>query len=59
MTHILMFYSDIGFTKDIFSLQVKEGTKPYQALPRHVVYALQGPFKKGWSICKNKKQSSP
>ena len=37
-------YSDyfrIGCFKGTFSLQFKGGEKPYQAPPRHVVYAFQ------------------
>ena len=42
-------YSDI-FTGIVcfegpFSLQLKPDSKPYQAPPRHMVYALQKPFK--------------
>ena len=33
-------FSSIGWLKGTLSLHVKEGTKPYQALPRHVLYAL-------------------
>ena len=28
-----------------FSLQVKQGSKPYQVPPRHIAYVLQEPFK--------------
>ena len=38
--------SGIGCFKDTFSLQVKEGMKPYQTLPQHIAFALQEPFKK-------------
>ena len=44
--HRVMFFS-LTFTtskKHIFYLQIKEGTKPYQAWARHVVYALQESF---------------
>ena len=36
--------SGIECFKDTFSLWVKEVMKPYQALPSHVMYALQEPF---------------
>ena len=35
----------IGCFKDTFSLQLKPNSKPYQAPPRHVAYALQKLFK--------------
>ena len=37
---------DIVCSKNTFSLQVKEGTKAYQAPPRCAVYALKELFKK-------------
>ena len=36
----------IGYFKGTFPLQVKDNAKPYQALPRHIAYALKEPFKK-------------
>ena len=46
---LLAKYSDvspgIGCFKGTFSLQAKDGTKPYQVPPRHVAYGLQDPFK--------------
>ena len=39
-------FTGIWCFKDIFSLQVKNDMKLYQVPPRHVVYALQEPFKK-------------
>ena len=38
-------FNGIGCFNVIFSLQLKLDSKPYQAPPRHVVYALQKPFK--------------
>ena len=35
----------IGCFEGTFSLQLKPDSKPYRALPRHVTYALQKPFK--------------
>ena len=34
----------IGCFKGTFPLQLKPDSKPYQALPRHVAYALHRPF---------------
>ena len=39
-------FNGIGCFKGTFSLQLKPDSKPYQVPPRHVVYALQKPFKK-------------
>ena len=38
-------FSGIGCFNGTFSLQVKPDSKPYQAPPRHIAYALQQPFK--------------
>ena len=38
-------FNGIGCFEGTFSLQLKPDSKPYQAPPRHVAYALQGPFK--------------
>ena len=38
-------FNGIGCFKGTFSLQLKPDSKPYQAPPRHVPYALQKPFK--------------
>ena len=38
-------FNGIDCFKGTFSLQLKPDSKPYQATPRHVVYALQKPFK--------------
>ena len=38
-------FNGIGCFDGTFSLQLKLGSKPYQAAPRHVAYALQKPFK--------------
>ena len=38
-------FNCIGCFKGTFSLQLKPDSKPYQASPRHVAYALQEPFK--------------
>ena len=38
-------FNGIGCFKGTFSLQLKQDSKPYQAPPRHVAYALQEPFK--------------
>ena len=38
-------FNGIGCFKGMFSLQLKPDSKPYQVPPRHVVYALQKPFK--------------
>ena len=38
-------FNGIGCFKGTFSLQLKPDSKPYQALPRHVAYALQKLFK--------------
>ena len=38
-------FNGIGCFKGTFSLQLKPDSKPYQAPPRHVAYALQEPFK--------------
>ena len=35
----------IGYVESTFSLQLKPDSQPYQVPPRHVVYALQKPFK--------------
>ena len=45
MMNITMFLQKFGASRAL-SLQVKEGTKPYQALPRHMAYALQEPCKR-------------
>ena len=34
------FFSGIGFFKGTFSMQVKEGSHPYQSLPKGMAYAL-------------------
>ena len=39
-------FTGIGSFEGTFFLYVKDDVKPYQALPRHVAYALQEPFKK-------------
>ena len=39
-------FNGIECFKGTFSLQIKDDAKPYQALLRHVVYALNDPFKK-------------
>ena len=41
--------------KGTFSLQVKEGAKPYQAQPRCMAYSLQDPLTKNWKDYENKK----
>ena len=38
-------FNGIGCFEGTFSLQLKPDSKPYQAPPRHVAYALQEPFK--------------
>ena len=38
-------FNGIGCFKGMFSLQLRPNSKPYQAPPRHVAYALQKPFK--------------
>ena len=38
-------FNGIGCFKGTFSLHLKPDSKPYQVPPRHVVYALQKPFK--------------
>ena len=38
-------FNGIGCFKGTFSLQLKPDSKPYQAPPRHVAYALEKPFK--------------
>ena len=38
-------FNGIGCFKDIFSLQLKPNSKPYQVPPRHVAYVLQKLFK--------------
>ena len=38
-------FNGIGCFEGTFSLQLKPDSKPYQASPRHVAYALQKPFK--------------
>ena len=38
-------FNGIGCFEDTFSLQLKPDSKPYQAPPRCVAYALQKPFK--------------
>ena len=38
-------FNGIGCFKGTFSLQLKPDSKPYQAPPRHMAYALQKPFK--------------
>ena len=38
-------FNGIGCFKGTFSLQLKPDSKPYQAPPRCVAYALQKPFK--------------
>ena len=38
-------FNGIGCFEGTFSLQLKPNSKPYQAPPRHVAYALQKPFK--------------
>ena len=38
-------FNGIGCFKGTFSLLLKPDSKPYQAPPRHVAYALQKPFK--------------
>ena len=40
-----IIFNGIGHFKGMFSLQLKPNSKPYQAPPRHVAYALQKPFK--------------
>ena len=42
---LAMFFNGTGCFEDTFSLQLKPDSKPYQAPPRHVAYALQEPFK--------------
>ena len=39
------FFNGIGCFEGTFSLQLKPDSKPYQAPPRHVAYALQEPCK--------------
>ena len=38
-------FNGIGCSNGKFSLQVKPDSKPYQASPRYIAYALQCPFK--------------
>ena len=38
-------FTGIGCFDGTFSLQIKPGSKPYQAPTQHVAYALQKPFK--------------
>ena len=40
-------FNSIGCFKGTFPLQLKPDSKPYQAPPRHVAYALQKTFKEG------------
>ena len=47
-------FTGIGHFKRMFTSQVNEGSKPYQALPRHVAYILQMPFKEGLDLKNNK-----
>ena len=57
MINITVFLKELGASK--ISLQVDKGAKHYQALPRHMSYALQVPFKReSWSTyrCKKKKK---
>ena len=37
-------FNGIGYLEGTFSLQLKPDSKPYQAPPRHVAYALQKPL---------------
>ena len=37
-------FNDMGCFEGTFYLQLKPDSKPYQAPPRHVAYALQKPF---------------
>ena len=47
-----MFFSGIRCLEDMFSLQVKDGSQPYQVLPRRIVYVLQDPLKEALIILK-------
>ena len=38
-------FTEIGFFDGTFSVQVKENSKPYEALPRWMAYGLQKPLK--------------
>ena len=38
-------FNGIGCFDGMISLQLKPESKPYQAAPRHIAYALQKPFK--------------
>ena len=40
-------FTGIGCFDGLFSLQLKANSKPYQAPPRNVTYALSQPFKEG------------
>ena len=38
-------FMEIGCFKGTFKLRLREGSHPYQAIPRRVAYALQQPHK--------------
>ena len=38
-------FSGIRLFKGTFLLKIKDGTRPHQALPKYIEYALQEPFK--------------
>ena len=38
-------FKGIGQFEGIFTLQVKDGSQPYQMLPKSVAYALQEPLR--------------
>ena len=44
-TRFVDVFNGTGCFEGTFSLQLKPDSKPYQAPPRHVAYALQQPFK--------------
>ena len=45
-------FNGIGCFKGTFSLQLKPNSKPYQAPPRSMAYALQKPFNRSWNDCR-------
>ena len=51
-------FTGIGCFKGMFSLQVQDGAKPYQAAPRCIMYMLQQPLKEILSIRKTSTYST-
>ena len=48
-------FSGIGCFEGTFSLQVKDDSWPYQAIPRRVAYVLQETLKEELKNCKSNK----